>query len=120
MNRRWTLAIAACTFIVGARAADTSSTVGKTENDVSSAASATGHAVGTAARKTGEVATEAGHGAEHGLQKGGAAMATQIDKADKAMHGKSGKSAVADVKAQSDPTTSKNSTAAAKAASQSK
>jgi len=54
------------------------------------------------------------------MQKGGAAIATQIDKADKAMHGKSGKSAVADVKAQSDPPAGTKSTSAAKAASQSK
>jgi hypothetical protein len=60
------------------------------------------------------------HGAQHGMQKGGAAIATQIDKADKAMHGKSGKSAVADVKAQSDPPSGTKQTSAAKAASQSK
>ena len=119
MKALWTLAIAA-TAVVGAYAADTSSTVDKTEKAVSSAASATGHAVGSAARKTGEVATDAAHGAQHGMQKGGAAIATQIDKADKAMHGKSGKSAVADVKAQSDPPAGTKSTSAAKAASQSK
>ena len=104
MKTLWTLALV--TAAVGAQAADTSSTVDKTEKAVSSAASSTGHAVGTAARKTEKVATDAAHSAQHGMQKGGAAVATQVDKADKAMHGKSGKSAVADVKAQSQPPSS--------------
>jgi hypothetical protein len=119
MKTLWTLAIAA-TAVVGAHAADTPSTVDKTEKAVSSAASATGHAVGTATRKTGEVATDAAHGAQHGMQKAGAAIATQVDKADKAMHGKSGKSAAADVKAQSEPPSGTRPPTAAKAASQSK
>jgi hypothetical protein len=117
MNKTlWTLAVSAMA-VAGANAADTSSTVSKTEHAVSSAASSTEHAVGTAAHKTGQVATDAAHGAQHGMQKGGAAIAKEVDKADKAMHGKSGKSATADVKAQSQP--SGSSTApASKAASQ--
>jgi hypothetical protein len=54
------------------------------------------------------------------MQKGGAAIATEVDKADKAMHGKSGKSAVADVKAQSDPPASAKPAHSKKAASQAK
>jgi hypothetical protein len=106
-----TLAIAA-TAAFGAYAADNSTTVGKTENAVSSAASSTGHAVGKAARKTEEVATDAAHGAQHGMQKGGMAVAKQVDKADKAMHGSSGKSAVADVKAESQAPAKKPAAAA--------
>ena len=115
MKTLWTLAIAA-TAVFGANAAEPASAVTKTEHAVSSAASATGHAVGTAAHKTEQVATDAAHGAQHGLQKGGAAVAKEVDKADKAMHGKSGKSAVADVKAQSQPPAGEK----APAASQSK
>jgi hypothetical protein len=119
MKTLWTLAIAVGA-VTGAQAADSTSSTSKAEHAVSSAASSTGHAVGTAARKTGEVATDAAHGAEHGLQKAGAAIATEVDKADKAMHGKSGKSAAADVKAQSDPSTTPKPTHTTKAASQAK
>jgi len=108
MKRLWILAIAAG-VVAAAQAADEKSSVDKAEQ-----------AVGTAAHKTEKAATDAAHGAQHGMQKGGAAIATEIDKADKAMHGKSGKSAVADVKAQSDPPAATKSTSAAKAASQSK
>jgi len=111
-----TLAIAA-TALATAQAADTASKAG---NSVATAASGTEHAVGKAAHKTGEVATDAAHGAQHGMQKAGGAIAPQIDKADKAMHGKSGKSAVADVKAQSDAPSGSKPTASAKAASQAK
>jgi hypothetical protein len=117
MRTLWTLAIAVGA-VTGAQAADSTSSTAKAEHAVSSAASSTGHAVGTAARKTGEVATDAAHGAQHGLQKGGAAIATEVDKADKAMHGKSGKSAVADVKAQSDPPATTKPAHATNAASQ--
>ena len=105
MKRLWILAIAAG-VVAAAQAADEKSSVDKAEQ-----------AVGTAAQKTEKAATDAAHGAQHGMQKGGAAIATEIDKADKAMHGKSGKSATADVKAQSQPSGS-GAAPASKAASQ--
>jgi len=108
MKRLWILAIAAG-VVAAAQAADEKSSVDKAEQ-----------AVGTAAQKTEKAATDAAHGAQHGMQKGGAAIATEIDKADKAMHGKSGKSAVADVKAQSDPPASAKPAHSKKAASQAK
>ena len=119
MKTLWTLAMAVGA-VTGAQAADSTSSTAKAEHALSSAASSTEHAVGTAAHKTGEVATDAAHGAQHGMQKAGAAMAAQVDKADRAMHGKSGKSAAADVKAQSVSPARTKPTHASKAASQPK